>query len=206
VALARALAPEPALLLLDEPFSNLDAALRIGTRREIRDILRAHGVGAVFVTHDQEEALSFADRVAVMRGGRIEQIGAPEEVYARPHNAFVAGFLGRTNLVPADARDSIALTAFGEVRLAAPASGPVLLSLRPEQLALDAAPREGDAGGEVVAREFKGHDVTLWVRHNGLDLQVDTEALSPFRPGDRVRIAARAAAVVVGSGGEPAPG
>ncbi|MFG1479010.1 ABC transporter ATP-binding protein [Xanthobacter sp. V4C-4] len=203
VALARSLAGMPRLILLDEPFSNLDAALRVSTRREIRDILRENGVGAVFVTHDQEEALSFADRVAVMRHGRIEQIGAPEEVYARPVNAFVAGFLGRTNLVPAEARAATALTVFGEVALATPADGPVLLSLRPEQLVLDAV---AGGAGEVVAREFKGHDVTFWVRHHGLELQVDAETLSPFRPGDRVRIAARAPAVVVAHAPAPAHG
>lgn len=196
VALARSLAAKPRLILLDEPFSNLDAALRQSTRREVRDILAANGVGAVMVTHDQEEALSFADRVAVMRAGRIEQVGAPEEIYARPANAFVASFLGRTNLVPAEARDRQAVTAFGPVALAASAFGPVLLSLRPEQLTLRAAPGEGDAG-RIVSREFKGHDVTYWVRQNGLDLQVDAETLAAFRPGDAVRVAARAAAVVV---------
>jgi len=204
VALARSLAAMPRLILLDEPFSNLDAALRQSTRREIRDILAENRVGAVFVTHDQEEALSFADRVAVMRAGRIEQIGAPEEVYARPRSAFVAGFLGRTNLIPAEARGEEALTPFGAVPLTTPAHGPVLLSLRPEQLALRSATASTlPSDTHVTAREFKGHDVTFWVRHGALELQVDAETLAPFRPGDRVEVRARAAAVVVEGEGAP---
>ncbi|MEX2574034.1 MAG: ABC transporter ATP-binding protein, partial [Balneolaceae bacterium] len=95
VALARAIAPKPQLVLLDEPFSNLDAILRDATRKEVRGILKKAGMSAVLVTHDQEEALSFADRIAVMNDGRIEQIGTPEEVYYKPKTKFVAQFLGR---------------------------------------------------------------------------------------------------------------
>jgi iron(III) transport system ATP-binding protein len=196
VALARTFAARPRLILLDEPFSNLDSALRQATRREIRQLLKQNGVGAVFVTHDQEEALSFADRIAVMRRGRIEQIGAPEEVYARPRSAFVARFLGRTNLVPGEADGSMAETALGPVPLAAPASGSVLLSLRPEHLVLENGP---GSDAIVKARDFKGHDVTYWVGIGDDEYQVDTEFLCPFRPGNKVRIVPRAPAVVVES-------
>jgi iron(III) transport system ATP-binding protein len=100
VALARALAPEPPLLLLDEPLSNLDAALRERTRTEIRALLKELGMTAVFVTHDQEEAFALSDRIAVLDRGRLQQLGTPEELYARPANPFVAAFLGRANFFP----------------------------------------------------------------------------------------------------------
>ncbi|PSB08125.1 ABC transporter ATP-binding protein [filamentous cyanobacterium CCP1] len=101
VALARALAPHPFLVLLDEPLSNLDVQVRLRLRQELRDILKAAGTSAVFVTHDQEEALSIADQVAVMRDGRLEQVGTPEEVYCRPASRFVAEFVTQANFLPA---------------------------------------------------------------------------------------------------------
>ena len=103
VALARALAPEPRLVLLDEPFASLDPTLRIRLRADIVAILRSTGTPALFVTHDQAEALSIGDRVAVMRAGRIEQDGAPDDVYHRPANRFVAGFIDETAFLPVTA-------------------------------------------------------------------------------------------------------
>ncbi|MCW5720324.1 MAG: ABC transporter ATP-binding protein [Devosia sp.] len=196
VALARTFAARPRLILLDEPFSNLDAALRHNTRREIRDLLKQNGVGAIFVTHDQEEALSFADRIAVMRRSRIEQIGAPEEVYVRPRSAFVARFLGRTNLIAGEADGDMANTALGRVALAEPAEGSVLLSIRPEHLVLESAE---ECNAVIDARDFKGRDVTYWVRIGTHQYQVDTEFLCAYRPGARVRLVLRAPAVVVDS-------
>src|SRR5690606_28246254 len=136
VAIARSLAPQPRLVLLDEPFSNLDALLRQTTRQEIRSVLKAAGMTALLVTHDQEEALSFADRVAVMRGGRIEQVGTPEEVYYQPRTLFVAQFLGRTNLLLSQAAGRQAQTPLGKLAINREADGNVLLSLRPEHVAL----------------------------------------------------------------------
>lgn len=101
VALARALAPQPALILLDEPFSNLDVHVRFYLRHEVRTILKATGTSAIFVTHDQEEALSIADQVAVMRQGQIEQIGTPEEVYRQPQSRFIGEFVTQANFLPA---------------------------------------------------------------------------------------------------------
>lgn len=101
VALARALAPEPALILLDEPLSNLDVQVRLRLREELREILKATGISGVFVTHDQEEALAIADKVAVMHQGKIEQLGTPEEVYTHPATRFVAEFVTRANFLPA---------------------------------------------------------------------------------------------------------
>ena len=100
VALARALAPEPRVLLLDEPLSNLDPTLRERTRREIRDLIRRVGITTVLVTHEQDEAFDLGDRVAVLRGGKLEQVGTPDELYAVPVNRFVAGFVGRSSLLP----------------------------------------------------------------------------------------------------------
>src|SRR5213078_1101810 len=99
VALARALAPEPRVLLLDEPLSNLDPALRERTRREIRELIRRLGITTVFVTHEQDEAFDLGDRVALLRAGRLEQVGTPEDLYALPSNAFVAEFIGRSTSI-----------------------------------------------------------------------------------------------------------
>lgn len=192
IALARALAPGPKLVLLDEPFSSLDASLRTATREEVRRILKETGTTALLVTHDQEEALSFADRLGVMRGGRLEQVGTPEEVYLRPRTPFVAQFLGRTNLLPGEGRGRHAETCLGPVPLAEAATGPLLLSLRPEALRL-LPPEEGPLGalGVVVAREFKGHDLTYRVRLFAPEREVLVQEgpESPFRVGDRVRVA-----------------
>jgi len=113
VALARALAPQPALILLDEPFSNLDVHVRSYLRHEVRTILKATGTSAIFVTHDQEEALSISDHVAVMRQGQIEQIGTPEEVYRRPRSRFIAEFVTQANFLPARFRNNVWETEVG---------------------------------------------------------------------------------------------
>lgn len=205
VALARAIAPGPKLVLLDEPFSSLDAALRQATRDEVRALLKQAGIGAILVTHDQEEALSFADWLAVMRSGQLEQVGTPEEVYHRPRTPFVAQFLGRTNLIPGEARGLEAETPLGRILLSEEAHGAVLLSLRPEGLGL-AMPlgHLGISGkqleGTVLAREFKGHDMTYRVQLGNRELIVQESPESPFRPGDKVRVLVRAKAVVVGRG------
>jgi iron(III) transport system ATP-binding protein len=164
VALARALAPEPALVLLDEPFSSLDATLRAGLRREVELILRDAEATALLVTHDQEEALSLADRVAVMREGRIVQVGVPEEVYGRPASRWAAQFVGEVNVLAGVARGSGVETDLGVFDLRAPARGPVHVAVRPEQLELRA---DHDGNAEVVAREFRGHDVLYRLRHEG---------------------------------------
>jgi iron(III) transport system ATP-binding protein len=164
VALARALAPGPELILLDEPFSSLDATLRAGLRREVELILRDAGATALLVTHDQEEALSLADRLAVMREGRIVQVGAPQEVYGRPANRWTAGFVGEVNVLAGVARGTGVETELGVFDVGTSTSGSVHVAVRPEQLLLR-ADRSGNA--EVVAREFRGHDVLYRLRHEG---------------------------------------
>ena len=140
VALARALAPEPALVLLDEPFASLDAGLREGTGARRSRALRAAGTTAVLVTHDQAEALSLADQVAVMRAGRLVQAGPPELVYTAPADESVAEFVGAAVVLPATIRDGHAECVLGRVPVpAGSAAGHGRLLLRPEQLMLDPA-------------------------------------------------------------------
>ncbi len=190
VALARAVAPRPRVLLLDEPFGNLDAALRGVVRQRTLSFLRGEGCTLLLVTHDQGEALAVADRVAVMRAGRVEQSGTPEALYNEPNSAFVAEFLGRTNILEADAHGEVAQTALGELALTEAARGAVVLSLRPHQITLV-------PGGEgiVTTREFLGHAVRLSVRHGDLELVVLGPPDTPFIAGDAVRPRASAPAV-----------
>ena len=158
VALARAMAPRPPLILLDEPFGALDAALRTDLRQAVRRALKEDGATAVLVTHDQSEALSVADRVAVMEGGRLRQVGTPEEVYARPSDAWVAQFVGEADLLPV-----LGTTPDGRVRTAAGAAAGTGTGaravVRPEHVRLV----EDGAGvaARVVDVEFRGHEHVL---------------------------------------------
>ncbi|MGP9017399.1 ABC transporter ATP-binding protein [Streptomyces sp. BR1] len=160
VALARALAPRPELLLLDEPFAALDAALRTDLRAEVAATLRAAGATAVLVTHDQDEAISFADTIAVMRAGRIVQQATPQVLYREPADASVAGFLGEANIVPAQLDGLRADTAFGILKLTVNAGaarrGPVLL--RPRQLRLSVTPGPGKVRTRIHRCHFRGSD------------------------------------------------
>ncbi len=193
VALARALAPEPELVLLDEPFSNLDAALRERLRSEVREILAGAGVTALLVTHDQEEALSLADRVAVMRDGAIVQVGPPVEVYGSPATRWAAQFVGEVNVLSGIARGNGVETEVGVFDLRAPASGSVHVAVRPEQLVLSA---HGNSNAEVVSREFRGHDVLYRLRHEGgRTLLVQLPSLELHDVGDAVFVRPAPAAV-----------
>jgi iron(III) transport system ATP-binding protein len=196
VALARSMAPAPKLILLDEPFSNLDAALRGTTRAEVRRLLRESGMTAVLVTHDQEEAMTFGDTLAVMHDGRIEQVGRPEQIYRRPASPFVANFLGRTNLVQARADGEYADTPFGKLRLNQHADGNVVISIRPEHLRMQ-PPRPGSLPARIMDREFKGHDLTYRIRLGGKIYTVQTDYRCPFTPGDEVHVYATESAFVV---------
>ncbi|MEV7023344.1 ABC transporter ATP-binding protein [Kitasatospora sp. NPDC093558] len=160
VALARALAPRPGLLLLDEPFAALDAALRADLRREVAATLRKAGTTAILVTHDQDEALAFADTIAVLRDGRIAQAGTPDVLYHRPADAAVARVLGEANLVPATH------TPFGTLPLAEPAplTPGALALVRPHQLRLSAEASPRSVRAHVVASDFRGHDHRVELR------------------------------------------
>jgi iron(III) transport system ATP-binding protein len=172
VALARALAPEPDVLLLDEPFSNLDVRLRVEMREEVRDILKAAGVTAISVTHDQEEALSISDRVAIMHDGAIEQVGTPEVVFENPESRFVASFLGRASFLPGRVRGDVVETELG-VLDAAQLNGPIEeydgaridVLVRPDDL--EAVPaNEATADGQVVQRQYTGPTFVYGVQLN----------------------------------------
>jgi iron(III) transport system ATP-binding protein len=193
VALARAMAPEPELVLLDEPFSSLDATLRGGLRREVELILRDAEATALLVTHDQEEALSLADRLAVMRDGEIVQVGPPVEVYGKPATRWAAQFVGEVNVLSGVARGSGVETELGVFDLRAPASGSVHVAVRPEQLELRS---DGNTNAEVIAREFRGHDVLYRLRHEGgKTLLVQLPSLELHEVGDSVFVRPSPAAV-----------
>lgn len=200
VALARAIAPEPKLVLLDEPFSNLDAMLRDSTRKEVRAILKKAGMSAVLVTHDQEEALSFADRIAVMNDGKIEQIGTPEEVYYKPNTTFVAQFLGRTNLFKGEVDNTDVIeTNLGTIQLNCKTKGQVTCSIRPEHLTIEKpnGSQNGCSTGIITGREFKGHDITYHVECKGERYIVHTDNRILFNTNEEVVVRPLEPAVVL---------
>jgi iron(III) transport system ATP-binding protein len=188
VALARALAPQPQAILLDEPFSNLDTALRVQVRTEVHRLLTDLAITTVFVTHDQEEAFVLGDRVAVMNGGRIEQHGEPHVLYDRPASRWIAEFVGEANLLAADASGETATTPFGPVRLTEPRHGSVEVLLRPEQIDLCEA-NDGDGHGVVELVEYYGHDhVSLVTLDDGTALRSRRPGAPALRRGQRVTV------------------
>ena len=192
VALARALAPRPKLVLLDEPFSALDAELRGQLREEVRQVLRAEGATAVLVTHDQEEALSLADRVAVLREGKIIQVGSPSEIYNSPADVGIATFLGESVLVDGKVSDGKILTDLGSLsalnNVIEGATG--VVAIRSENFYLQPNPT-GDS--EVVGRVFFGHDALVEVQTP--KLRIRARSNGPFAPevGMRVTVWVRGA-------------
>jgi ABC-type Fe3+/spermidine/putrescine transport system ATPase subunit len=177
VALARALAPEPRVLLLDEPLSNLDPTLRERTRREIREVIHRVGITTLLVTHEQGEAFELGDRVAVMRGGRLEQVGTPDELYGAPANPFVAGFVGQsatakvTVLGPSARGIRIAVEGVewdvdAPVGVALPPPGPAVMLVRPEALRLT-PPDHGAVPATITSRRFVGPSAVYTARTDG---------------------------------------
>ncbi len=188
VALARALAPEPELVLLDEPWNAIDPLLRAEMRAELAELLRAAGATVVLVTHDREEAFVLADRIAIMRDGRIVQAGRPEELYFGPSDRWTAEFVGPANVVRGTRRAGTVTTAFGDFPSAeADADGAVEVLLRPELVGLEPAAQDGD--GEVVERTFLGHDVVYRVRlADGTTLASQRPSTEVVPLGARVRV------------------
>ena len=205
VALARALAPTPDLVLLDEPFSNLDASLRDRLRQEVSQILRAAGVTALFVTHDQEEAMSIAETVAVMREGRIEQAGTPEEVYLRPASRWMASFLGDIEVLPGEALAGRVTCELGTLPVAEPLDGHVDVLVRPESVAIGVSGPPSAASAEVVTRRFFGHDQLVGLRlASGRVVSSRRLGYPAWHPGDRVRVWVEGPAEVLPRDGGPA--
>ncbi|WP_033294061.1 ABC transporter ATP-binding protein [Amycolatopsis jejuensis] len=161
VALARALAPSPAVVLLDEPFSSLDAGLREGTGRAVAAALRATGATAVLVTHDQSEALSLADQVAVMRAGQLVQLDTPSAVYRTPRDPGVASFVGDAVLLPAEVHNGLATCALGAVAVRDAPPGKVQVLVRPEQIRLADASSPDGVAVEVEDLSYYGHDASV---------------------------------------------
>ncbi|MBN2624533.1 MAG: ABC transporter ATP-binding protein [Acidimicrobiales bacterium] len=193
VALARALAPQPGVLLLDEPFSNLDSALRVQVRTEVHQLLAQLEVTTVFVTHDQEEAFVLGDEVAVMHRGEIVQQASPSRLYARPATPWVATFVGDGNLVDGTAAHGSATTVVGAVALDTPLTGPVKVVLRPEELQLTAMGPVAEARDAVPATvelcEYYGHDTVYLVRPDrGEPLRARAGSVPQFERGDRVAL------------------
>jgi ABC-type Fe3+/spermidine/putrescine transport system ATPase subunit len=195
VALARALAPEPRVLLLDEPLSNLDPALRERTRGEIRELIQRVGITTVLVTHEQEEAFDLGDRVAVLRGGRLMQVGTPEDLYAAPADPFVAEFVGRSTALNVTVlgrsdrgiRVSIEGVEWDLPDVAELEAGPALMVIRPEALRL-LVPSPGAITGRVTERRFIGASSLFTVATDGGAILEVTGPPKSVATGDLVGI------------------
>jgi iron(III) transport system ATP-binding protein len=216
IALARALAPRPKIMLLDEPLSNLDALLRVELRTHLRAIHRTVGFTGIYVTHDQVEAFNLGTRVAVMKAGRIEQLGSAREVYERPATEYVARFLGIRNVIsvqPENGWESDAGLLQGDLASLARHRGPVRIYVRPTAIALladGAASPKGDcmslANGRVLDALYSGSEVDYVVDVNGVSFHASLKAhKATFNAGDRVRVAFSNADALVYAGEQLMP-
>ena len=191
VALARALAPQPEVLLLDEPLSALDLKLRKEMQGELKRLQHETGITFVFVTHDQEEALTMSDRIGVMSAGKLLQVGPPREIYNRPVNRFVADFIGETNFLPAQGEDGVLRLRSGEPLGEGKATGPVTVAIRPEQLRLTPFGEEGAIPATVEGATFFGTDSHVHLRLGDgtpvvARIQSDPSGEAALPPGTRV--------------------
>jgi iron(III) transport system ATP-binding protein len=197
VALARALVREPQVLLLDEPLSNLDAKLRESMRIEIKNLVKRLQITTLFVTHDQLEALSMSDEVALMRNGEILQTGAPRAVYLEPRDAFVANFLGKTNLLEGEVIEKSGSDGLGRVRTtwgtlpcAVPEDvalgAPATIGFRPEGVAITEQPGENQLVGRVATATFSGDAIEYRIDLDGAFVHARSDALVAYPEGARV--------------------
>jgi ABC-type Fe3+/spermidine/putrescine transport system ATPase subunit len=192
VALARSLAPQPRLLMLDEPLGSLDRNLRERLVVELREILRSMKQTAIYVTHDQEEAFVLADRVVILNAGHIEQTGTPQEIYLHPASTFVARFLGLSNLIPGEATHKdgrfIASTAIGPLPLGRALQGRVTVLLRPDSVQLDGT-GSCQLQGKVIETTFRGSVCRAVIEVNGIPLQFDFPSTARLpQAGEQVRL------------------
>jgi iron(III) transport system ATP-binding protein len=205
VALARAIVRQPGLLLLDEPLSNLDALLRDEMRNELKRLQRQIGITTVYVTHDQHEALEMSDIIAVINAGVLEQMGPPREIYNRPRNAFVAGFMGATNLLPATIGEGVEEGGYRSITLdsgdvikaffpyAVGANSKIAVSIRPESISFSAPGTTVPDGfntldGTVLSSGFLGNIVRYTIQLSNNRIQVHQPADIHFNDGDRVTV------------------
>ena len=190
IAIARALVIDPELLLLDEPLSNLDTKLRVSLRAQIREIQRKLGITAIYVTHDQEEALELSDRIAVMSKGKVLQIGGPEDIYERPADRFVADFVGKANMVEGEARGAV-FSAGSSLRLPLKGDeaneGRATLMFRPEALTVVVGGGKGHLEGRVESATYLGN-VRRYMIDAGLGAPILLESLTRLEPGQRVEL------------------
>ena len=193
ISLARALAPQPTLILLDEPLSNLDVQVRHRLRGEIRAILKAAGISAIFVTHDREEALAISDKIAVMRAGRLEQVGTPEEIYLTPASRFVAEFVTQANFITATKKDDVWLTEFGAIEISSSNGSRELVSgargelmLRQEDITLVSDPTSKIT---VRSRQFLGREYYYTVETaSGKQIKARTSLGNAIAVGTKVQL------------------
>ncbi len=198
VAVARALVVSPSVLLFDEPLSNLDVALRQSTREEIRSLQRSTGVTAIYVTHDQAEAMSLSDRIAVMRGGRFVQVGTPSDIYEHPSSSFVAEFVGGANVLQGDVNVSELKIKVGSFSLAVPRTiltgrndGRLSVVVKPEAIQLSPKVLEGEYEGKVTHKEYHGFTTQFVVECHGIQLHatsVSSMVSKQLRAGDTVGV------------------
>jgi iron(III) transport system ATP-binding protein len=200
VALARALAIEPEVVLLDEPFSSLDAGLRASVRADVQRVLRQAGTTALLVTHDQDEALSMADFVAVIRHGRIGQNGTPQELYEHPVDPSMAEFLGDANLIDGSVDRDVASTALGSLALRSGAARPpgasaAVILVRPEQVQIQLGRSHEGLGAHVVESQFHGHDTVIVVKPDAAsgiaEIVARTDGALALAPGTEVTVTVR---------------
>lgn len=198
VAVARALVVEPAILLMDEPLSNLDVALRVQTREEIRTLQRSIGITTIYVTHDQSEAMSLSDRVAVMRAGKTVQIGPPTEIYEVPNSPFVAEFLGGANVFEGAVSATELRIVIGQFSIAVPSTtlagwrdGSISLVVKPEAVLLTTPVEKGEYEGRITHREYLGFTTSFVVECRGITLratEVSSAMTKQMRPGNIVGV------------------
>jgi len=184
IALARALAPKPEILLLDEPFANIDASLRTALRADLRKILDKISLTTIFVTHDQEEAFVFGDKICIMNNGEILQFDTPTNIYRQPNSTWIAEFLGQANLVVGQAKNKIASTAIGEIPLSKKESGSVKVMIRPENLDLLAY-----GSWQIQNIEYYGHDA-MYTLENDTKQSIRVRVLQEpiYKIGNKVGI------------------
>jgi len=196
IALARTVVVEPQVLLLDEPLSNLDASLRVQMRRELLALQRKLGLTTIFVTHDQEEANTTSDRMAVLDGGVIQQIGTPQQLYDTPVNKFVASFLGTANILDGKVKktdgETLFETASGDVlKLSGGTVGPGKIVLRPQNIRLVRDASDNTMPGKIVHREFLGSQIRYLVAAAGSEIVVDeshSSGVDWFETGEKVAL------------------